>query len=140
MPPDTLLYYGATSFLVCNCPTHNFFVFWGSSQNHVPTKPMKWCHINTMADSMVIFDLYTQKCWPTNCRLSLNILKCLVYLRIVTAMAPHALEAAEADLPRARSLGILVTVCGKNTGTWMSSPSLRRTSTRSILTLLGGRL
>lgn len=62
------------------------------------------------------------------------------YLLIATAVAPHVLEAAEMDHLQARSLGIQVTVCGKSTGTWMSSPSLRRTSIRSTMRFLGGHL
>lgn len=36
------------------------------------------------------------------------------------------------------SLAIPVTGCGRNTGTWTSSPSLRKTSISSIQTLPGG--
>lgn len=36
------------------------------------------------------------------------------------------------------SLAIPVTDCGRNTGTWTSSPSLRKTSISSIQTLPGG--
>lgn len=61
-------------------------------------------------------------------------------LIVVTAVDHHVLEAAEMDRLQLRSLGIQVTVCGKSTGTWMSSPSLKRTSTKRILMLLGGQL
>lgn len=49
-----------------------------------------------------------------------------------------SVEAVVVVVAVEESLAIPVTDCGRNTGTWTSSPSLRKTSISSIQTLPGG--
>lgn len=59
---------------------------------------------------------------------------------LISVMAVGLLVSVEAVVVVAveESLAIPVTDCGRNTGTWTSSPSLRKTSISSIQTLPGG--
>lgn len=64
--------------------------------------------------------------------------KTILLISVMAVGLLVSVEAVVVVVAVEESLAIPVTDCGRNTGTWTSSPSLRKTSISSIQTLPGG--